>query len=356
VGRLRTRIVTRTLSVTPADLTAPTPPAPQSLASSATTASLTWTHAGAPPGTTYALAVVDEAGTTVTPDSGSGLGPYVIPVASGKAYSATLTATGTDGQTSQSSALVQVAASGSAPGWDVALDLDLTGLTVATLTSGDETDVTRSDGGATVATVWSLAISNSGDTTAGATGIRCNGASAGGSVSALIDVADAADLTMPGDMMHGLAVDIYLDDLGDWTGAGTAWRAGISADQTRFSAGTSSTVQGLLSTTLQNRRIATNESFTTWASGEAIPTGAWVVTLLVLSGEVVWAFYGADAASDADLDALTDAALLSATIGADVSSAPAGTRYGTALYAGIMAQLQADLTWTRLRVRRRRLA
>jgi hypothetical protein len=299
---------------------------------------------------------VDSEDDEIAPDSGSGLGAWVFPVASGRAYIPTITATGPDGQSAQSSALVQVAASGSAPGWDVALDLDLTGLTVATLTSGAETDVTRSDGGATVATVWSAAVSNSGDTTAGATGIRCNGGSATGSVAALIDVADAAGLTMPGDMMHGLAVDIYLDDLGDWTGAGTAWRAGISADQTRFSAGTSSTVQGLLSTTVQNRRIATSESFTTWASGEAIPAGAWVVTLLVLSGEVVWAFYGADAASDSALNGLTDAVLLSATISADVSSAPAGTRYGTALYAGVQAQLQADMTWTRLRVRRRRLA
>jgi hypothetical protein len=106
--RARTRIVTRTISTTGADLTAPTPPAPQSLASSATTASLTWTHAGAPGGTTYALTVVDEAGASVSPSSGSGLGPYVIPVASGKSYSSTLTATGADAQTAQSSALVQV--------------------------------------------------------------------------------------------------------------------------------------------------------------------------------------------------------------------------------------------------------
>jgi hypothetical protein len=242
------------------------------------------------------------------------------------------------------------------PGWDVALDLDLTGLTSATLTSGAETVVTRAAGGATVATVWSAAVSNSGSTTAGATGIRCDGASSTGSVAALIDVEAAAGLTLPDDVMHGLAVDIYLVGLADWTGSGTAWRAGISADQTRFSAGTSNTVQGLLSTTVQQRRIATNESFTSWGSTEATPTGAWVVTLLILSGEVVWAWYGTTAPSDADLDSLTGAVLLSATIAADVSSAPAGTRFGASLYAGIQAQIQAGMTWTRLRVRQRRLA
>ena len=128
------------------DLTAPTPPAPQSLASSATTASVTWTHAGAPGGTTYAIAVVDEAGTSVTPSSGSGLGPYVIPVASGKAYSARLTATGTDGQTAQSSALVAVAAAASTAGaWTRVGGLTFIGATPQTFaTIGDKT-VTLAD-------------------------------------------------------------------------------------------------------------------------------------------------------------------------------------------------------------------
>jgi hypothetical protein len=104
---MRTRIV-RTRASAPVDLTAPTPPAAQSLAASATTASVTFTHPGAPGGTTYALTVTDEADAAVTPDSGSGLGAWVIPVASDKAYAATLTATGPDGQTSQSTALVMV--------------------------------------------------------------------------------------------------------------------------------------------------------------------------------------------------------------------------------------------------------
>ena len=142
--RARTRIVTRTISTTGADLTAPTPPAAQSLASTATTASLTWTHAGAPSGTTYALTVIDEGDAEVTADSGSGLGAWVIPVASDKAYAATLTATGTDGQTSQSTALVQVQPDigadfplEGAAGWRVVYTTDLTAQTAqGPLTAG----------------------------------------------------------------------------------------------------------------------------------------------------------------------------------------------------------------------------
>jgi hypothetical protein len=115
------------------DLTSPTPPAPQSLASTATTASVTWTHAGAPPGTTYALTVVDSEDDEIAPDSGTGLGPWVIPVVSGRAYRATLAATGSDDQTSQSSALVQVTPDigadfplEGAAGWRVVYSADLT--------------------------------------------------------------------------------------------------------------------------------------------------------------------------------------------------------------------------------------
>jgi hypothetical protein len=118
------------------DLTAPTPPAPQSLASTATTASVTYTHPGAPPGTTYALTVTDEADASVTPSSGSGLGPYVFPITNNKAYAATIEATGTDGQTSQSTALVRVQPDigtdfplEGAAGWRVVYTADLTAQT-----------------------------------------------------------------------------------------------------------------------------------------------------------------------------------------------------------------------------------
>ncbi len=139
---MRTRIV-RARGGSTTDLSAPTPPAFQELASSATTASVTWTHPGAPGGTTYALAVADEDNSAVTPDSGSGLGPYIFPVSAGKSYSARLRATATDGQTAQSSTMVVVAASASTPGaWTKVGDVSFIGATEQTFTTlGDKTVV-----------------------------------------------------------------------------------------------------------------------------------------------------------------------------------------------------------------------
>lgn len=343
-----------------ADLTAPTPPAqgpPE--ASGTTSVSVTYTHAGAPAGTTWEIIVTDQSdGSTVTPSSGSGLGPYVLPTTNGCRYVHQMRATGPDGQEALSLARIVVveAAGAETPGWDTVLDLDLTGLTVATLSSGPATQtVTRAVGGATVATVWTHAASNAGTITAGATGITADGASGTGSVSALIDIEAAAGLTLPIDAMAGLAVTLYLTGATDMGTSANAVRVGISATQERFSIGTCNTVQLVASGSgVHDRRISTAESFTTWASAQTNPAAAWTVTLLILGGDSVWAFYGTSAASDADLDALTGAVRCSGTITADVSDAMDSTRYGAALHAGIMGQLQAGTTWTRATVRRRR--
>lgn len=137
---MRTRIV-RARGGSATDLTAPTPPAFQELASSATTASVTWTHPGAPGGTTYAIAVADEDNAAVTPDSGSGLGPYVFPVSAGKSYSARLRATGADGQTAQSSTMVVVPAAVTGA-WTEIGRVSFLGATEQTFsTTGDKTVV-----------------------------------------------------------------------------------------------------------------------------------------------------------------------------------------------------------------------
>jgi hypothetical protein len=88
-------VVTVALAVRMAPLTAPTPPAqgpPE--ASGTATVTRTWTHPGAPAsGITYVLVVTDTAtGDSITPVSGSGLGPYVIPVSNGLGAMAVLTA------------------------------------------------------------------------------------------------------------------------------------------------------------------------------------------------------------------------------------------------------------------------
>jgi hypothetical protein len=114
------------------DLTAPTPPAVQSLASGTTSASATWTHPGAPAGTTYTCAVRGSDGSTPTA-SGSGLGAWTWTVANGTAYAATLTASAS-GQESRSDALVNV---GEAPAlsWAAPASAVVTaGTTSATIT------------------------------------------------------------------------------------------------------------------------------------------------------------------------------------------------------------------------------
>jgi hypothetical protein len=95
-------VVTVALSVGIAPLTAPTNPAQGPPEPSGTaTVTRTWTHPGAPAsGITYTLRVRDVAtGTAITPVSGSGLGPYVIPVSDGLGAMAILEVTRTlDGQ------------------------------------------------------------------------------------------------------------------------------------------------------------------------------------------------------------------------------------------------------------------
>lgn len=87
-------------------LTAPTPPAQGAPSPSGTTSvSLTWTHPDAPAsGITYALTATDTStGSAVTPSSGSGLGPYVLPTSDGQEIVVTLTVTRTsDSQVARS--------------------------------------------------------------------------------------------------------------------------------------------------------------------------------------------------------------------------------------------------------------
>ena len=286
------------------DLTAPTPPAAQSLASSATTASVTFTHPGAPAGVTYALTVTDEADAAVTPDSGSGLGAWVFPVASDKAYAATIEATGTDGQTSQSTALVKVAAAGgAAPGWDAEF-FDLTDLDVATLTNGATTGVTRAS-----APVCDVKVvnynSNNGVVSAGASGITVAGGGTAGSLGIGIDLEAIFSITVPDDVLNDCAITLHLDGLADWTGGTDAWEAGIMADNSaNFTTGTGFSVRGDHDAVGQDRVVSTNNNTSNWALNEAIPAGAWVATILLRGGQIAEAFYstGSTAPTGAALD------------------------------------------------------
>ena len=86
-------------------------PGRQALASTATSASVTFTQPGAPGGMSYSASFADVTnGLAVTPSSGSGLGAYVFPVGSDKDYIAIIAGTAPDGQVSTAVAQVAVAA------------------------------------------------------------------------------------------------------------------------------------------------------------------------------------------------------------------------------------------------------
>lgn len=150
------------------DLTAPTPPAVQALASGTTTASATWTHSGAPAGTTYACTVRGSDGSTPTA-SGSGLGAWTWTVADGIAYAATLTAS-SGGQTSRSDALVMVATS-TVGAWTQIGDVNFVGATTQTFTTTGDKTVTLS-GGSTVTVNASMSVGTITTGTAGADATR----------------------------------------------------------------------------------------------------------------------------------------------------------------------------------------
>ena len=86
-------------------------PARQALASTATSASVTFTQPGAPGGMVYSTSIADVTnGLAVTPSSGTGLGAYVFPAGSDKDYIVIISGTAPDGQISTAVAQVAVAA------------------------------------------------------------------------------------------------------------------------------------------------------------------------------------------------------------------------------------------------------
>jgi len=158
-------------------LTAPTPPAqgPPS-AQGTTSVSVTWTHPTAPAsGITYALTATDLSdGSAVTPSSGSGLGPYVLPTSDGQEIVVTLAVTRTsDGQVARSLPYyVAVESSSSIPGaWTQIADVNFVGATTQTFTTtGDKTVTLANASTVTVNATMSVGTITTG--TAGADATR----------------------------------------------------------------------------------------------------------------------------------------------------------------------------------------
>lgn len=154
-------------------LTAPTPPTqgpPE--AQGTTSVSLTWTHPGAPAsGITYTLTATDLSdGSAVTPSSGSGLGPYVLPMTDGRQVVCTLTVTrAADGQTATSATYLASVEAGSAiaGAWTKIGDVNFVGATAQTFTTTGDKTVTL----ANASTVTVNATMSVGTITTGTAGV-----------------------------------------------------------------------------------------------------------------------------------------------------------------------------------------
>lgn len=158
-------------------LTAPTPPEQGPPSPSGTTSvSLTWTHPDAPAsGITYTLTATDTAtDTAVTPSSGSGLGPYVLPTTDGQEIVVTLAVTRTsDSQVARSLPYyVAVESSSSIPGaWAKIGDVNFVGCTTQTFTTTGDKTVTLAGGG-TVTVNATMSVGTITTGTAGADATR----------------------------------------------------------------------------------------------------------------------------------------------------------------------------------------
>ena len=185
-------------------LTAPTSPAQGAAEAAGTTSkSLTWTHPGAPAGVTYSLTARNvNTGASVTPSSGSGLGPWVLPVSDGVEITVTLTATrAADGQTATSTTYYLAVSPAPALSWAVpAAAAVSSGTTSATVTWATPTGGTApytystasvvydSQGASTTAT-----LSTSG---AGAGSTTISGLASGQTVILSRTVTDAASASV----------------------------------------------------------------------------------------------------------------------------------------------------------------
>lgn len=233
-------------------------------------------------------------------------------------------------------------------GWETLLDLDLTGLDAATLTSGTTTTVTRDS--ATVAAVKVLDYnSNGGAVTAGASGLLIAGLSASaGHMAAGIDLEAHLGLTLPDDVLDDIVVHLYLAGLAGWTGGSDAWQAGLmKSSNINFSLGNDLSVRANHDAVGQDRFTSTNDANTSWAANESTPAGAWVVSILLRGGQIAEAWYTlGDAPDDATVSA--GGRVLASTLTAG------GARWAaTDLWAVVRTVLRVDLYWTRLVLKRR---
>lgn len=273
---------------TPADLLPPASTDPeQSLSSGSTTATVEFTHAS-PGGTapiTYAITVKDEAGSSVTPNSGSGLGPYVIPVAAGKSYRIRLRATDAGGQIADGAAMVHVAAAAADAGWVLVGDWDFTGLDVAVLTGTGHVQ----KGGVNYGPSFKVVDhgSNLGTVTAGSTGVVVDGLNINSALNLTFDIG----ASLPDNpLTNPVWVDIVVKNFGGMVGGSDGLRAGVVDSSGNFSSGTTYDVRcDYISGSTWNIKTETSAATSSWLGTETTHADN-VISLLVIGGMIAQAF------------------------------------------------------------------
>lgn len=343
--RARTRSINRVIRVSaepPADLTIGAALDPeQSLSSGTTTATVEWPDAtGGTAPYTYAISVKDEAGSAVTPNSGSGKGPYVLPVADGKSYQATIGVTDADGQVARRAALVHVAAAPGTVGWELVFDGDFASVTPATKTgSGSEAIVGGDFDGLTWA--WTNNSANGGTAYLTTDGIKAVGGSGAGSYEAGINISSLMTANDEDDFV----IALYLRDIAGVTGATRGLRAGISAAGT-LSSGTNDGMKAQYqSSGIWTPNIMRNDTTTTSYAGAVSIATSGRLLVRCFAGRIAFSNWAQGET------ALPDAAAIDALFLHQASfSAKAAQVYTSALHVGINAIFIAEVELYRVAI------
>ena len=338
--------VVRIASEPPADLTLGAALDPeQSLASSATTATVEWPAAsGGTAPYTYAISVKDEAGSSVTPNSGSANGPYVIPVAAGKSYSATLGVTDANGQVAHRTAMVHVAAAAEAAlGWETLADYDFTGLDTAVLTGTGYVQKSGVNYGPQYKVVDYS--SNLGTVTAGSTGIVVDGLNINSGLNLTFGLADVPAIT-PDTVV---CIDLVLVDVAEIDSGSDGLRVGFVDSGGNFSAGTRCQLRGnYVSAGVITWQTETDGTATTWQASQTL-YATYTVTLLLIGGFIVQVFRQDNSET---LPSDETIAAGGRTVARNIAAGSSGTFDATARF-GINAIWGTKCTIKRARIRQR---
>jgi len=318
------------------------PPAPtsESVSSGGTPANKTFsafTDAGGVIAS-YAASITNIAGTTSI-SSGTGLGPYVVTgSADGDAYVLYLDAKDSSGNVVATAIYGVRIASGAA--WGDLLDLDYTGLDIATLTTSS-TAVTKSAVQYGPAVKVVEVSGTSAVCTTGAAGVTLSGGGATGSLNfgAILDTYfDFAKA-----FYSPMRLDIYLTNLTDWTGTTDGLNAGYCDATMNFSSAVQerSVRFDWAAGGLMNIKTSRNNVTGTILNNQTVPAGTWCHTVVLYRAISADNFFTVGSIpSDATIQA-----------GGTLVTANTSPIFPSTVYGGFRVIYRTGATLTRIRLR-----